>query len=339
MILPKNQRMFWLSVFGLCSILYMVVTLNKFRPVTVPIYPAPEVEMTKFCSERLVPSDSDLATVYLITPTYSRREQVAELTRLGQTLKLAGNIHWVVAEDSDHCSPLVSSILTRLNISYTHLVSPQPEMYRAAKLKYNPRGVSSRRAGLHWVLNNSWDGVLYFGDDDNTYDIRLFEQMSTTRRVSMFPVGLIGYQGVSSPIVREGEVKGFSDAWFAQRKFPVDMAGFAINIKFLKSRNPSADTAMPYKAGYEEDMFLQSLNLSLSEIEPLARDCTEVLVWHTKTVKDKRAKLKAPEPGDQTNLQSLVNYVLDTGIGELTSLAGHKMKTCFDLEKCKTQKP
>ena len=155
----------------------------------------------------------------------------------------------------------------------------------------------------------------------------------------MFPVGLIGYQGVSSPIVRDGKVRGFSDAWFAQRKFPVDMAGFAINIKFLKMRNPSADTAMPYKAGYEEDLFLQSLKLSLSEIEPLAKNCTEVLVWHTKTVKDKRAKLKAPETGDQTNLQSLVNFLLDTGIGELTSQAGHGMKKCFNLDKCKTEKP
>ena len=339
MNLPKNQRVFWLSLFGLCSILYMVVTLNKFKPISVPIFPPPEVEMTEFCSEKILPSSAGVPTIYLITPTYSRREQIAELTRLGQTLKLAGNIHWVVAEDSDHCSPLVSSILARLNISYSHLVSPQPAMYRAAKLRYNPRGVSSRRAGLHWVLNNSGDGIIYFGDDDNTYDTRLFEQIATTKTVSMFPVGFIGYQGVSSPIVKNGKVIGFSDAWFAQRKFPVDMAGFAINIKFLKSRNPSADTAMPYKAGYEEDFFLQSLKLSLSEIEPLASDCTEVLVWHTKTVKEKRAKLTDTEAGDQTNLHSLVSFLVGTGIAELTHGAGHGMRKCFDLEKCKTEKP
>lgn len=338
MNIAKNQRVFWLSLFGFCSILYMVVTLSKFKPSSVPIFPPPDVEMTEFCSEKVQVSESGLPTIYLITPTYSRREQIAELTRLGQTLKLAGNIHWVVAEDSDHCSPLVSSILTRLNISYSHLVSPQPAMYRAAKLRYNPRGVSSRRAGLHWVLNNSWDGVLYFGDDDNTYDTRLFEQISTTTTVSMFPVGLIGYQGVSSPIVKAGKVIGFSDAWFAQRKFPVDMAGFAINLNFLRKRNPAADSAMPYKAGYEEDLFLQSLKLSLSEIEPLAEDCTEVLVWHTKTVKDKRARLKEVE-GEESNLKSLLTSLLDTGIGELSSQAGHTMKKCFNLDKCKTEKP
>ena len=77
---------------------------------------------------------------------------------------------------------------------------------------------------------------MYFADDDNTYDYRLFREISRTNRISMFPVGFIGGQGVSAPIVKEGEVIGFTDDWFAQRKWPVDMAGFAIRISFLKSR-------------------------------------------------------------------------------------------------------
>jgi hypothetical protein len=39
---------------------------------------------------------------------------------------------------------------------------------------------------------------------------------------------------VSSPIVKEGRVIGFTDDWFAQRKWPVDMAGFAVNLNFLR---------------------------------------------------------------------------------------------------------
>jgi len=194
---------------------------------------------------------------------------VAELTRLGQTLLLAGNVHWVVAEDAQSCSPVVSSLLDRLGLPYTHLTSPQPSMYRKAKLKYNPRGVSSRRAGLAWVLGHMKEGVIYFGDDDNTYDIRLFAQMSMTKKVSMFPVGFIGSQGVSSPVVVEGKVAGFTDDWFAQRKFPVDMAGFAINLPFMRERNPRADLAMPYKAGYEEDVFLQTVQRSWFGIQRL----------------------------------------------------------------------
>jgi beta-1,3-glucuronyltransferase len=39
---------------------------------------------------------------------------------------------------------------------------------------------------------------------------------------------------VSSPILKDGKVIGFTDDWFAQRKWPVDMAGFAVNLQFLR---------------------------------------------------------------------------------------------------------
>lgn len=319
--------------------MYVVMSLKHFSPAAVPIFPPIEAEMSEVCSVNNI-SGSVRPTIYFITPTYPRREQVAELTRLSQSLTLAGNVHWILAEDSPACSPLVGSILQRLDIPYTHLVSPQPDIYKKSKLRDNPRGVSSRRAGLHWVLENAKDGVVYFGDDDNTYDVRLFHQMSLTQTVSMFPVGFIGAQGVSSPIVKNGTVVGFSDSWFAQRKYPVDMAGFAVNIQFMKKRNVKAASAMPYKAGYEEDMFLQSLNLSLSEIEPLANNCTEILVWHTKTVKDKVAKIKIDNEDHliSSNMGLLVRSLIFSGMGQVHHEAGHRMRECLDLKKCRTDK-
>lgn len=113
-------------------------------------------------------------------------------------------------------------------------------------------------------------------------------QMRYTKKVSMWPVGLITKYGVSSPIVRNGSISGFYDGWIGGRKFPVDMAGFAVNVNFLLSR-PNA--SMPYKPGYEEDGFLKSLSpLNLTEIELMATNCTQVwkhlnwkfsrLSWH-----------------------------------------------------------
>lgn len=76
-----------------------------------------------------------------------------------------------------------------------------PEVYRARKNA--PRGVANRRAALNWIrTNGKKSGVLYFGDDDNTFELKLFSEIRYTKKVSMFPVGLIGDYAVSTPIVR-----------------------------------------------------------------------------------------------------------------------------------------
>lgn len=101
-------------------------------------------------------------------------------------------------------------------------------------------------------------------------------QIRSTKKVSMFPVGLITKLGVSTPLVRLGRLVGFYDGWMAGRKFPVDMAGFAVSVDFLLSR-PKA--AMPYRPGFEEDGFLKSLSpFEPREIELLAANCTKVML-------------------------------------------------------------
>ena len=65
---------------------------------------------------------------------------------------------------------------------------------------------------------------------------------------------------------------GWFDGWIVDRQFPVDMAGFALNLNLVLS----SKAAMPYHAGYEEDKLLQALGVKMEEIEPLANQCTEV---------------------------------------------------------------
>jgi Glycosyltransferase family 43 len=87
-------------------------------------------------------------------------------------------------------SLLVERLLQRSGLVYTHLHASTP-----LTLKHNttdpwwskPRGVLQRNAGLQWVRNhlsshyqrsgNGSIGVIYFADDDNTYDLRLFEEV------------------------------------------------------------------------------------------------------------------------------------------------------------------
>jgi len=103
-------------------------------------------------------------------------------------------------------------------------------------------------------------GVVYFADDDNAYDTRLFEEIRRTRRVSMFPVGLLRPNGVKSPLLDDkGKVVGFLGDKEPKRMFPVDMAGFAVGLRFLLE---SEGANMPYKATQEEEGFLRSLRIS-----------------------------------------------------------------------------
>lgn len=117
-----------------------------------------------------------LPPLYIITPTYYRAEQLPELTRLSHTLMLIPNVHWLVIEDAQTKSHLVTDLLLRTGLKFDHLLAPMPEKYRKRKIK--PRGVSNRNRGLAWLRANASNGVFYFADDDNTYDLELFQEVS-----------------------------------------------------------------------------------------------------------------------------------------------------------------
>ena len=89
----------------------------------------------------------------------------------------------------------------------------------------------------------------------------------------MFPVGLVTKLGVSSPIIRDGRITGYYDGWISNRQFPVDMAGFAVSVPHLLT---CPDAEMPFIVGREETKFLEKLNISNADIEPLASNCTQV---------------------------------------------------------------
>lgn len=118
------------------------------------------------------------------------------------------------------------------------------------------------------------------------------------------------------------QVIGFFDSWPAKRIWPVDMAGFAINLNFLK---PNA--SMPFKAGYEEDQFLRNNLITLDDIEPKAKNCTEVYVWHTQARKHSRSNmllnLKVLEANPvHSGLVALIKEVSRLGMGVTTTRKG-----------------
>ncbi|KAK8731363.1 hypothetical protein OTU49_007567 [Cherax quadricarinatus] len=250
---------------------------------------------------RLKKRPNSLPTIYIVTPTYKRLEQIPELTRLAQTLVNVPNIHWIVADDTNTTNPQVIHLLKRIHLPYTYLLTPMPQEFK--KELARPKGVANRNGGMEWIRAHATEGVLYFADDDNTYDIQIFEEMRYTRVVSMFPVGLLTEAGLSTPVLKDGRFIGWYDGWIGGRKFPVDMAGFAVSVPFLLTV-PKAK--MPYTAGMEETGFLSSLNITTDQIEFLADNCTQIYVWHTKTHKNNPASRNILLPEyNGTNLRIL----------------------------------
>lgn len=130
--------------------------------------------------------------LFLITPTYKRWTQKADLTRLCQTLMHVSNLRWIVVEDSDKKTALVTKLLSRCPVNSTHLfiktsvnLMPTTKKDKSSNKVYivrKPRGIEQRNIALDWVRNHyklgDVRGVVYFADDDNTYDLRLFDEVS-----------------------------------------------------------------------------------------------------------------------------------------------------------------
>lgn len=119
-------------------------------------------------------------TIVAITPTYKRLTQKSDLVALCHTVMHVPNFLWIVVEDSKTKSSVVEHVLHNCKVNSIHLnVVTSRESKRAGQ-----RGVEQRNAGLEWArkyckekCENKCNGVIYFMDDDNKYDLRLFEQV------------------------------------------------------------------------------------------------------------------------------------------------------------------
>lgn len=74
-----------------------------------------------------------------------------------------------------HHSHSIDAITFYFFLSARSFSAQMPAKYRKNKVK--PRGVSNRNRGLEWIRANASDGVLYFADDDNTYDLDIFDEV------------------------------------------------------------------------------------------------------------------------------------------------------------------
>ncbi|XP_048683188.1 galactosylgalactosylxylosylprotein 3-beta-glucuronosyltransferase 1 isoform X5 [Caretta caretta] len=245
-----------------------------------------EVVRTEYVYTRPPPWSDTLPTIHIITPTYSRPVQKAELTRLANTLLHVPNLHWILVEDSQRRTPLVTRLLRDTGLNYTHLNVETPRNYKLRGDMRDPRiprGTMQRNLALRWLRetfnkNSSQPGIVYFADDDNTYSLELFEEMRTTRKVSVWPVAFVGGLRYESPKVNAaGKVYGWKTVFDPHRPFAIDMAGFAVNLRLILQRSQAYFKLRGVKGGYQESSLLREL-VTLNDLEPKAANCTKKIL-------------------------------------------------------------
>ena len=238
--------------------------------------------------------------LYIITPTHQRITQMVDMTRLKQTLMLASlqqraTIFWIIIEDAEQCSQRIRTIAEDSGLPFAHKAITQ-----TSKDKNGHRGLLQRNLGLETVLEVGKEGVIYFADDDNGYDVQLFTELLYTRYTSIFAVGLSGGSAYERCHVNEdtGKVDAILTSWEPRyripikgkpgkftrpkRKYGIDMAGFALSTTALLTKE--ARFTPKSTSGMLETDFLSQLVNDVSELEPLAANCTRILAWHVKTI-------------------------------------------------------
>lgn len=102
--------------------------------------------------------------------------------------------------------------------------------------------------------------------------------MEKIQKVGVWPVGLVGGLMVEKPICDDitNKVIGFNAAWKPDRPFPLDMAGFAINLRLLLE-NRDAQFSYDVQGGYQESEILRQI-VTKDELEPLAGRCRKARI-------------------------------------------------------------
>ncbi|XP_043929046.1 galactosylgalactosylxylosylprotein 3-beta-glucuronosyltransferase 1-like isoform X2 [Protopterus annectens] len=259
-------------------ILSITQTKEESLPcISLQANPAVQQYKEKYVYTRPPPWSETLPTIFVITPTYTRSVQKAELTRLANTFLHIQNLHWIIVEDSPRKTNLVAKLLDSSGLSFTHLNIQSPKTIRQGSKA--PRGTLQRNQGLQWLRqqynSNSVEGVVYFADDDNTYSLEVFDELRYTKKVSVWPVAFVGGLRYEAPkLSTTGRVVGWKTVFDPKRPFAVDMAGFAVNIQLILQKPNAIFRLEGVKGGYQETSLLKDLVI-MEELEPKAANCTK----------------------------------------------------------------
>ena len=142
-------------------------------------------------------SDDSFKTIYIITPTYTRPTQLAELTILAQALEHIPYLHWIVME-FEMTDP-VTHFLTETNLQYTHLDSngTMTGFVPGINACNGLRNIALDHMG---VKHGNSSGVILFANLDRTYSAELFDKVRDIKKVGIWPTVFAKEQFVCNPL-------------------------------------------------------------------------------------------------------------------------------------------
>ncbi|KAJ3035651.1 Galactosylgalactosylxylosylprotein 3-beta-glucuronosyltransferase 1 [Rhizophlyctis rosea] len=236
--------------------------------------------------ENLCPDNSRLL---LITPTYERLTRRPDLIKLKNTLAQVPNLLWILIEDGAAIDPSTEDFL-RESPAVPFIYFPQETV---KKSNATHRGLDQRNAALDYIRDRRINGVVYFTDDDNAYDLKLFENLRNVTTLSLFSVGGIGRSGVEGPVLdSEGRFVKWVTSFAPGRKYPLDMAAFAFPATKL-FENPKIRFYWNTPTGMMETAFMSIIEPDPSKAHFLQPLIDNVRVFHVKT-----KPIRTPYPKD-----------------------------------------
>ncbi|CAH8349789.1 unnamed protein product [Eruca vesicaria subsp. sativa] len=225
--------------------------------------------------------------IIVVTPTYNRAMQGYYLNRVAQTLRLVEPpVLWIVVE-GNAASFETSEVLRKTGVMYRHLVC------KRNTTRVKDRGVHQRNTALEHIELHRLDGVVYFADDDNVYELELFQRLREIRRFGTWPVAMLAPSKnkaiLEGPVCNGSQVIGWhtNEKSKRLRRFHVDMSGFAFNSTILwdpnRWRRPFSHPTRQLdtvKEGFQETTFIEQVVADESDMEGVPPSCSRILNWH-----------------------------------------------------------
>lgn len=196
--------------------------------------------------------------IFVITPTYTRPTQLAELTVLAQALAHVPFLQWLVVEIAK--TSLIKEFLSSTNLQFTHL-----DNGGVLEKDVNKCNVLRNTALEHLRENHgNSSGAILFANLDRLYSTELFEKIRDIKLIGIWPTMFAKEQFECNPL-----------------KFNQNMPKYAINLGSVGFSTALLQTGLTFPPRVTDtdaiSLIIEGLISDKEEIETIS--CSQGLVW------------------------------------------------------------